>query len=100
MKKSRVAILRTDPENVLYDYQKLCDLAGIKETLDSSATTILKDNISWHLLYPGSNTTPWQLEGTIQALQNFGFNDIVDVHNKTVVTIADLGDKYNKYAPV
>lgn len=100
MQKSKVAILRTKPETVLQDYQRLCELAGMKDALDPSATTILKDNITWHLLYPGANTTPWQLEGTIQALQASGFNDIVDVHNKTVVTIADLGDRYNKYGPV
>lgn len=98
--KAKVAVLRTKPETVLVDYQRLCELAGVREALDSGATTILKDNISWHLLYPGSNTTPWQLEGTILALKSQGFNDLVDVHNKTVVTIADLGDKYNKFGPV
>ena len=100
MKKSKVALLRTKPETVLDDYQRLCELGGLKEAFDASATTILKDNISWHLLFPGANTTPWQLEGTILALKNAGLNDIVDVHNKTVVTIADLGDKYNKFGPV
>ena len=100
MQKARVAVLRTKPETVLQDYQKLCELAGMKEALDPSATTILKDNISWHLMYPSSNTTPWQLEGTIQALRANGIQDIVDVHNKTVVTIADLGDQFNKFGPV
>jgi uncharacterized protein (DUF362 family) len=84
----------------LDDYRRLCDLAGMSEALDHSATTILKDNISWHLMYPGSNTTPWQLEGTILGLKDAGLDDLVDVHNKTVVTIADLGDKYNKFGPV
>ena len=28
MSKSRVAVLRTKPESVLEDYQKLCNLAG------------------------------------------------------------------------
>ena len=100
MAKAKVAVLRTKPETVLEDYQRLCELAGIEQSLDSSATTIIKDNISWHLLYPSSNTTPWQLEGTILGLKNAGHNDLVDVHNKTVVTIADLGDKYNKFGPV
>lgn len=100
MAKPKVAVLRTKPETVLDDYQRLCELAGMKDALDPSATTILKDNISWHLLYPGANTTPWQLEGTILALRNAGFTDLVDVHNKTVVTIADLGDRYNKFGPV
>jgi len=98
--KPKVAILRTTPETVLDDYQRLCELAGMREALDPSATTILKDNISWHLFYPGANTTPWQLEGTILALQNSGFTDLVCVHNRTVVTIADLGDRYNKFSPV
>ena len=98
--KSRVAILRTTPETVLADYPRLCEQAGMKDALDHSAATILKDNISWHMLYPSSNTTPWQLEGTILALKQAGFEDIVSVHNKTVVTIADLGDRYNKFGPV
>ncbi len=100
MTQSTVAVLRTTPETVLDDYNRLCELAGMREALDPSATTILKDNISWHLLYPSANTTPWQLEGTILALQNAGFEDLVDVHNRTVVTIADLGDRYNKFGPV
>jgi hypothetical protein len=100
MAKSRVVVLRTTPETVLKDYGRLGELAGIADALDRSSTTILKDNISWHMLYPSSNTTPWQLEGTIMALLEAGLTDIVDVHNKTVVTIADLGDKYNKFGPI
>jgi uncharacterized protein (DUF362 family) len=100
MDRSKVAVLRTTPTTVLEDYQRLCSLAGLKDTLDSSAGTILKDNITWHLLYPGANTTPWQLEGTILALREAGFENLVDVHNRTVVTIADLGDRYNKFKPV
>lgn len=100
MAKSTVAVLRTSPNSVLDDYCRLAELAGIRDALDPSATTIIKDNISWHLLYPGANTTPWQLEGTILALREAGYHDLVDVHNKTVVTIADLGDKCNKFGPV
>lgn len=100
MNKSKVAVLKTSPERVLDDYRRLCEIAGMKDALDSSATTILKDNISWHLMYPSSNTTPWQLEGTILGLKDAGLNDIVDVHNKTVVTIADQGTRFNKLGPV
>ena len=96
----KVAILRTTPETALDDYQRLCELAGMRDALDASATTILKDNISWHLLFPGANTTPWQLEGTILGLHQAGLKDLVSVHNRTVVTIADLGDRYNKFGPV
>jgi uncharacterized protein (DUF362 family) len=100
MTKSKVAILKTSPETVTEDYVRLCELAGIDKALDKSKTTILKDNITWHFLYPGVNTTPWQLEGTIKALKHFGYEDIVDVHNKTVVTNPYKGEKDNKYVGV
>ena len=51
-----------------------CELAGMKPALDARHTTILKDNISWHYPFPGANTTPWQLEGTILALKKAGFD--------------------------
>ena len=67
--KPRVAIIRTKPESVVADIVRLCELAGMREALQPGATTILKDNISWHFPFPGANTTPWQLEGTITALR-------------------------------
>jgi len=97
---SKVAILRTRPETVLDDVQGVMELAGVKEALDSSATTILKNNLSWHLMYPSANTTPWQLEGTILALREAGFEDLVCVENETVVTSAKAGELLNKQRPV
>ncbi|MDZ7372252.1 MAG: DUF362 domain-containing protein, partial [candidate division KSB1 bacterium] len=47
-----------------------------------------------------ANTTPWQLEGTIRALQSRGFNDLVAVHNNTVVTDPHKGLRLNKLAPI
>ncbi|NLF11285.1 MAG: DUF362 domain-containing protein, partial [Anaerolineaceae bacterium] len=44
--RSRVALLYTQPETVLDDLCRVCDLAGMAEALDPRATTILKDNIS------------------------------------------------------
>ncbi len=98
--QSTVAAVRTRPETVLEDIAHLCDLAGMPAALDRNATTILKDNISWHYPFPGANTTPWQLEGTILALKNSGLEDLVCVQNKTVVTNAFKGEDLNRYVPI
>jgi uncharacterized protein (DUF362 family) len=100
MPKSKVAVLKTRPETVLADYQRLMEMADFQQYLDPSATTILKDNISWHFPFPGANTTPWQLEGTILALRNHNYRDVVCVQNKTVVTDAFKGEDLNKYMPI
>ncbi len=95
-----VAALRTRPDRVLDDYERLVDLAHAPQHLASGATTILKDNISWHFPFPAANTTPWQLEGTIHALRAQGFADLVCVQNKTVVTDAFKGEDLNGYLPI
>ena len=100
MTKATVAILRTTPETVIEDYQKLCELAGVHKALDNSAKTILKDNITWHNVFPGVNTTPWQLEGTILGLKNAGFNELTAVHNHTVVTLPEKGEEELKFKPI
>jgi uncharacterized protein (DUF362 family) len=100
MAKTRVAVLKTTSGTVLEDYQRLAILAGMPETLQRRTTTILKDNISWHFPFPAANTTPWQLEGTIRALHEAGYNDLVAVQNKTVVTDAFKGEDLNQYTPI
>ncbi len=98
--KSRVAVVRTKPETVLQDVGRLCELAGVREALRAGAATILKDNISWHYPFPGANTTPWQLEGTIQALRAAGLGELVCVQNNTVVTNPRKGERLNGYVGV
>jgi uncharacterized protein (DUF362 family) len=98
--RAKVAVLKTKSETVLEDYQHLMQLADFEKHLDPTKTTILKDNISWHFPFPGANTTPWQLEGTILALQQGGFKDITCVQNKTVVTNAFKGEDLNNYLPL
>ena len=100
MLKSKVAVLKTQPETVLADYQRLMEMAEVQHHLNASSTTILKDNISWHFPFPGANTTPWQLEGTILGLRNNGYHDLSCVQNKTVVTDAFKGEDLNKYMPI
>src|SRR5512145_1691980 len=96
---AKVALIRTSPETALHDYERLMELADFRRYLDLSATTILKDNISWHFPFPAANTTPWQLEGTVCALRNAGYRDLVCVQNKTVVTNAFKGEDLNGYVP-
>ena len=104
MRKPTVAVIRTSPEKVLEDIPTFMEKAGVKAALNSDATTILKDNISWHYPFLSANTTPWQLEGTIFGLQAAGFSDLVAVHNNTVVTdpykggrLCKLDNIYRKY---
>ena len=98
--RSKVTVIKTQPESVLQDYARLLDLAEVERHLDKSATTILKDNISWHFPYPGANTTPWQLEGTILGLRERGYKDLVCVQNDTVVTDTFKGERLNRYTPL
>jgi uncharacterized protein (DUF362 family) len=98
--KSTVAALYTQPGTVLQDYQRLFELADASHALQPGATTILKDNITWHFPMPGTNTTPWQLEGSILGLHAAGFDDLVCVQNQTVVTNAFKGEDLNGYLPI
>lgn len=100
MAKSKVAVLKVKPETILEDIDRLCTLADMKSALRPGATTILKDNISWHYPFPAANTTPWQLEGTILALHRAGYGDVSCVQNKTVVTNAFKGEDLNNYVPL
>jgi uncharacterized protein (DUF362 family) len=100
MSRSKVAVLRVHPERILDDIDRLLELGDVRRALDPKATTILKDNISWHFPFPGANTTPWQLEGVARSLIALGYDDLVCVQNKTVVTDAFKGEDLNGYLPI
>lgn len=100
MGKSTVAIIKTKPATVLEDMDRLLELAGVEAALDKGSTTILKDNISWHMPFLSANTTPWQLEGTILGLKARGYDDLSAVHNNTVVTDPFKGGRLNRLTPL
>ena len=102
MPKARVAVLKTRPETVLRDYHEVMNLAGYQDVVAKDADTALKVNISWHFFFPGSSTTPWQLEGVIRAMKKDGYAPglIHACHNRTVVIDAHLGERENKQLPV
>ncbi|MDA0748986.1 MAG: DUF362 domain-containing protein [bacterium] len=102
MSQSKVAVLKTTPQTVLTDYHRLLNLANYQDVLDKSIDTALKINISWHFFYPGSSTTPWQLDGVIRAMKTDGYNpDLIHgCHNRTVVIDAHMGERENKHLNV
>jgi hypothetical protein len=100
--RSKVAILRTTPATVLADYHALMNLAGYQDVIARDVDTALKVNISWHFFFPGSSTTPWQLDGVIRAMQQDGYSASLlhACHNRTVVIDAHLGERENKQIDV
>jgi uncharacterized protein (DUF362 family) len=95
--KGKVAALKTTPATVLEDIERLMKLADFEAALPKGVTTGLKINISWQTWYPACSSTPWQIEGVIRALRNAGYEDIVGVHNDTVVVDTSDGERNNKH---
>jgi len=98
--KGKVAVLKTCPETVLDDIERLMKLAGVDRSLDASIPTGLKINISWQTWYPACSTTPWQLEGAVRCLKHLGFKELIGVHNDTVVVDTRIGEINNKHRHV
>jgi uncharacterized protein (DUF362 family) len=99
---SKVAILRTQPHNVIEDYSKILDLVDYQSFIKKSLKTIIKLNLSWTLFYPACSTPPWQLDGTLQKLINDGFKSeaLIPVENQTVVTKPHEGCFFNKWSEI
>lgn len=102
MARATVALIRTRARSVLADYHRAMNLAGYQDVLRKDVETALKINISWHFFFPGSSTTPWQLEGVIRAMKQDGYrSDLIHgCHNRTVVIDAHLGERENKQIDV
>ncbi|WP_423225478.1 DUF362 domain-containing protein [Candidatus Amarolinea aalborgensis] len=98
--RGKVAVLKTTPQTVLDDYEKLLQLADVQSALPTDKETILKINISWQTWYPACSTEPWQLEGVIRGLQRAGYHDLIGAQNQTVVVDAYVGERNNKHKPV
>ncbi len=92
-----VACLKTNPETVLDDTDKVMRLAGFEAALPRGVTTGLKINISWQTWYPACSSEPWQIEGAIRTLQSAGYTDLIGVHNDTVVVDTSVGEFNNKH---
>ena len=95
--KGKVAVLKTSPNTVLDDIERLMKLAEFESALPKDIQTGLKINISWQTWYPACSSTPWQIEGVIRSLQRAGYTDLVGVHNDTVVVNTSDGERNNKH---
>lgn len=102
MSTSKVAVVRTTPETYLADVHRAMNLAGYQDVIKKDIDTGLKINISWHHFYPACSTTPWQLEGVIQAMKKDGhpMENLHACHNRTVVVSAKKGEVLNKHLPI
>jgi uncharacterized protein (DUF362 family) len=95
--KGKVAVLKTSPATILDDIEKLMKLADFSAALPKDHRTGLKINISWQTWYPACSSAPWQIEGVIRTLQRAGYNDLVGVHNDTVVVNTNDAERNNKH---
>lgn len=95
--KGKVAVLKTSPATILDDIDRLMKLGEFESALPKGNRTGLKINISWQTWYPACSSTPWQIEGVIQALQKAGYADLVGIHNDTVVVNTADGERNNKH---
>ncbi|GAB4495255.1 MAG: hypothetical protein OHK0052_02280 [Anaerolineales bacterium] len=95
--KGKVAVLKTSPQTVLEDIERLMKLADFETALPKANRTGLKINISWQTWYPACSSTPWQLDGVIRTLKAAGYEDLVGVHNDTVVVNTADGERNNKH---
>lgn len=97
---SKIGILKTSPKTVLQDYSKLMRMCDYQKYLPTEKRTIIKLNLSWSLYYPACSTEPWQLEGILKTLREDGYEDIVAMENRTVVTDPIKGLKQNRWEKV
>lgn len=95
--KGTVAVVKTSPETVLEDIDRVMRMAGVEDALLRGVPTGLKINISWQTWYPACSSTPWQLEGAIRTLQGLGYDDLRGIHNDTVVVDTSVGEFNNKH---
>ena len=99
--KAKVAILRTKPETAIDDYERLMHMADVTQAPGPVGDD---DPQGQHLLAlpvpVGEHARRGSSRAPIVGLRKAGFNDLVCVQNKTVVTNAFKGEDLNKYVPV
>ncbi len=99
---SKVAILKTSPETILNDYQRLLNLLNYQKYFTQEEEILIKLNLSWTKYFPACSSEPWQVEGLVRTLIEDGYKPekLFPVENKTVVTDPWQGAKQNKWLGV
>lgn len=102
MNKPKVAVLRTSPQTVLDDYQKVMHLADYEHYISKDIDSLIKLNLSWTKYFPSCSSEPWQVEGVVRTLLHDGYpkEKLFPVENKTVVTNPIKGARNNKWTPI
>ncbi|HEX9750546.1 MAG TPA: DUF362 domain-containing protein [candidate division Zixibacteria bacterium] len=100
--RSRVVAVKTTPGTVLNDYRRLLDLVGVTDGISREIDTLLKLNLSWTKYFPACSSQPWQVEGVVRALIDYGYDRrrLIPIENKTVVTEPVEGAINNRWLPV
>ncbi len=99
---SKVAALKTSPETILNDYQRLLHLINYQKYFTQEEEILIKLNLSWTKYFPACSSEPWQVEGLVRTLIEDGYKPVklFPVENKTVVTDPWQGAKQNKWLGV
>lgn len=99
---SKVVVLKTSPETVLDDYERLLHLSELEGFISKEKDSLIKLNLSWTKYFPSCSSQPWQLEGVVRTLLRMGYQKerLFPVENKTVVTHPVKGAKNNLWTPV
>jgi uncharacterized protein (DUF362 family) len=99
---SKVVVLKTSPETVLKDYERLLQLGELARFISKETDSLIKLNLSWTKYFPSCSSQPWQLEGLVRTLLKMGYHKdrLFPVENKTVVTDPVKGAKNNLWTPV
>ena len=73
--KNSVWVYRTSPTSLRKDIARVLSVAGMR-FLDPRRPTLVKINGNFDKIYPGSNTSPWFLDGLLKGLHQNGFKQI------------------------
>ena len=92
--------MKTSPSTIIDDYSCVMRICNYKKYLPNNKTTVIKLNLSWSLYYPACSTEPWQLEGILKTLREDGYDDLVAMENRTVVTDPIKGLKQNRWEKI